>query len=93
MNSPIIEILMKIFVSIDPNHTNLCGWTAGSFRNYALVFEGSGLLLNPKERKLNHPPSLTQATPNTYSAQNFQEYLIETSLPYVSESGKGPEYT
>ncbi|KAL0207482.1 hypothetical protein P9112_012110 [Eukaryota sp. TZLM1-RC] len=35
------------FVAIDPNHTNLCGWTAGSFRNSAPVFEGSGLLLNP----------------------------------------------
>ncbi|KAL0214817.1 hypothetical protein P9112_007001 [Eukaryota sp. TZLM1-RC] len=80
------------FVAIDPNHSNLCGWTAGSFRNSATVFERSGLLLNPKERRLNHPPPLTQATPNTYSAQSFQEYLIEISLPYVPESEEEPEY-
>ncbi|KAL0218511.1 hypothetical protein P9112_004164 [Eukaryota sp. TZLM1-RC] len=80
------------FVAIDPNHSNLCGWTAGSFRNSAPVFERSGLLLNPKERRLNHPPPLTQATPNTYSAQSFQEYLIEISLPYVPESEEEPEY-
>ncbi|KAL0224096.1 hypothetical protein P9112_003486 [Eukaryota sp. TZLM1-RC] len=80
------------FVAINPNHSNLCGWTAGSFRNSAPVFERSGLLLNPKERRLNHPPPLTQATPNTYSAQSFQEYLIEISLPYVSESEEEPEY-
>ncbi|KAL0223675.1 hypothetical protein P9112_003065 [Eukaryota sp. TZLM1-RC] len=80
------------FVAIDPNQSNLCGWTAGSFRNSATVFERSGLLLNPKERRLNHPPPLTQATPNTYSAQSFQEYLIEISLPYVPESEEEPEY-
>ncbi|KAL0208931.1 hypothetical protein P9112_011518 [Eukaryota sp. TZLM1-RC] len=67
-------------------------WTAGSFRNSAPVFEHSGLLLNPKERRLNHPPPLTQATPNTYSAQSVQEYLIEISLPYVPESEEEPEY-
>ncbi|KAL0223702.1 hypothetical protein P9112_003092 [Eukaryota sp. TZLM1-RC] len=77
----------------DPDENfNLCGWTAGSFRNSATVFERSGLLLNPKERRLNHPPPLTQATPNTYSAQSFQEYLIEISLPYVPESEEEPEY-
>ncbi|KAL0225718.1 hypothetical protein P9112_013042 [Eukaryota sp. TZLM1-RC] len=81
------------FVAIDPNHSNLYGWTAGSFRNSAPVFERSGLLLNRKERRLNHPPPLTQATPNTYSAQSFQEYLIEISLPYVSESEEEPEYS
>ncbi|KAL0214329.1 hypothetical protein P9112_006513 [Eukaryota sp. TZLM1-RC] len=80
------------FVAIDPNHSNLCGWTNGSFRNSATIFERSGLLLNPKERRLNHPPPLTQATPNTYSAQSFQEYLIEISLPYVPESEEEPEY-
>ncbi|KAL0205786.1 hypothetical protein P9112_001093 [Eukaryota sp. TZLM1-RC] len=80
------------FVAIDPNHSNLCGWTAGSFRNSAHVFERSRLLLNPKERRLNHPPPLTQATPNTYSAQSFQEYLIEISLSYVPESEEEPEY-
>ncbi|KAL0214582.1 hypothetical protein P9112_006773 [Eukaryota sp. TZLM1-RC] len=81
------------FVAIDPNYSNLCGWTAGSFRNSAPVFERSGLLLNPKERRLNHPPPLTQATPDTYSAQSFQEYLIEISLPYVLESEEEPEYS
>ncbi|KAL0218599.1 hypothetical protein P9112_004252 [Eukaryota sp. TZLM1-RC] len=93
-NSPITDPDENLFfVAIDPNHSNLCGWTAGSFRNSTPVFERSGLLLNPKERRLNHPPPLTQATPNTYYAQSFQEYLIEISLPYVPESEEEPEYS
>ncbi|KAL0205564.1 hypothetical protein P9112_000871 [Eukaryota sp. TZLM1-RC] len=93
MDIPIIEILVNFFVAIDPNHSNLCGWSIGCFQNSVHVFEGSGLLLNPKERKSNHPPPLTQATPNTYSAQSFQKYLIEISLPYVSASEEGSEYS
>ncbi|KAL0207853.1 hypothetical protein P9112_010440 [Eukaryota sp. TZLM1-RC] len=72
------------FVAIDHNLSNYCGWTVGSFRNSANVLEGSGLLLKT-ERKSNHPPPLTQATRNTYSAQSLQEYLIETKLPDVFE--------
>ncbi|KAL0222912.1 hypothetical protein P9112_002302 [Eukaryota sp. TZLM1-RC] len=73
---PIREDLF--FVAVDPNHSNLCGWTTGhcSQENRVIV-EQSGILLNPKAKVIDFPQPLTQSSVNTYSVESFNKYLIE----------------
>ncbi|KAL0216759.1 hypothetical protein P9112_008943 [Eukaryota sp. TZLM1-RC] len=72
------------FCAIDPNDKNLCGYSIGSrIDNNNVDHQLSGLVLNPKARKIIHPPVLTHASPNSYFAKNLHKYLNEIAMPLV----------
>ncbi|KAL0228896.1 hypothetical protein GEMRC1_013516 [Eukaryota sp. GEM-RC1] len=63
------------FVAIDPNHKNLCGWTAGVTDPDGP--QHSGLLLNPKPEEWIPERTITQLSADVYLAQDFDQYLFE----------------
>ncbi|KAL0224022.1 hypothetical protein P9112_003412 [Eukaryota sp. TZLM1-RC] len=66
------------------NHKNLCGYSIGSrIDNNNVDHQLSGLVLNPKARKIIHPPVLTHASPNCYFAENLHKYLNEVAMPLM----------
>ncbi|KAL0222820.1 hypothetical protein P9112_002210 [Eukaryota sp. TZLM1-RC] len=75
---PPVDPIEYSFCAIDPNHKNLCGYSIGSrIDNSNVDHQLLGLVLNPKARKIIHPPVLTHASPNCYFAKNLHKYLNE----------------
>ncbi|KAL0227877.1 hypothetical protein RCL1_004020 [Eukaryota sp. TZLM3-RCL] len=77
-----LEDQEPFILAIDPNHSNLCGWTAGS-KSWELT---SGILLSPKGRKQKPPVPVTSLTPDVYNFQNFTQYLIAVSHTWNNEA-------
>ncbi|KAL0214652.1 hypothetical protein P9112_006836 [Eukaryota sp. TZLM1-RC] len=81
---PPVDPVEYSFCAIDPNHKNLCGYSIGSrIDNNNVDHQLSGLVLNPKARKIIHPPVLTHASPNCYFAKNLHKYLNEIAMPLM----------
>ncbi|KAL0214775.1 hypothetical protein P9112_006959 [Eukaryota sp. TZLM1-RC] len=81
---PPIDPCKYSFCAIDPNHKNLFGYSSGSrIDNNNVDHQLSGLVLNPKARKIIHPPVLTHASPNCYFAKNLHKYLNEIAMPLM----------
>ncbi|KAL0214495.1 hypothetical protein P9112_006679 [Eukaryota sp. TZLM1-RC] len=81
---PPVDPIEYSFCAIDPNHKNLGGYSIGSrIDNNNVDHQLSGLVLNPKARKIIHPPVLTHASPNCYFAKNLHKYLNEVAMPLM----------
>ncbi|KAL0231362.1 hypothetical protein GEMRC1_010766 [Eukaryota sp. GEM-RC1] len=74
-----------LWCAIDPNHSNLCGWSIGTNTDYLL---DSGITLAPKAKAINTVMfgALSNSTSNTYSAQNMYLYLLEISTTIVDQN-------
>ncbi|KAL0216676.1 hypothetical protein P9112_008860 [Eukaryota sp. TZLM1-RC] len=81
---PPVDPIEYSFCAIDPNHKNLCGYSIGSrIDNNNVDHQLLGLVLNPKARKMIHPPVLTHAPPHCYFVKNLHKYLNEIATPLM----------
>ncbi|KAL0215142.1 hypothetical protein P9112_007326 [Eukaryota sp. TZLM1-RC] len=75
---PPVDPIEHSFCAID------CGYSIGSKIDKNNVdHQLSGLVLNPKARKIIHPPVLTHASPNCYFVRNLYKYLNEVATPFA----------
>ncbi|KAL0222927.1 hypothetical protein P9112_002317 [Eukaryota sp. TZLM1-RC] len=81
---PPVDPIEYSFCAIDPNDKNLCSYSVGSRIDDNIVdHQLSGLVLNPKAKKIIQPPVLTHASPNCYFAKNLHKYLNEIAMPLM----------
>ncbi|KAL0228385.1 hypothetical protein RCL1_004528 [Eukaryota sp. TZLM3-RCL] len=63
------------FIAIDPNHTNLCGYSCAISNGIHTRFVESNLVWAASPKKLTHPAPLNQLTPNVYTVGGFVQYV------------------
>ncbi|KAL0210346.1 hypothetical protein RCL1_004782 [Eukaryota sp. TZLM3-RCL] len=63
------------FIAIDPNHTNLCGYSCAISNGIHTRFVESNLVWAAGPKKLTHPAPLNQLTPNVYTVGGFLQYV------------------